>query len=1305
LPELVGLSGRQALGAVSPSPEDGERTRPEHPGISRTPSSTEPYWSCPKSLCEAIADPAVDIAGRWVQPNAGRLLEGSGEKGGYSPQDLQSAYAIPPSGGSGQTIALVEAYGYESAEADLARYRERYGLEPCTRENRCFRKVNQFGEEAGYPGPEKGWEGESSLDLDMASAACPHCHILLVEAIGPGLQELGSAVDTAARLGATEISNSYGTPEEYCPADCEEYNGHYEHPGIVITASAGDDGYDDHYEGAQSPSFPATSPSVVAVGGTSLSKAAGTRGWSEEAWNEPSRGIGTGSGCSRSQQKPVWQADTGCADRMDNDVAAVAACLTPVSVYSTPYGGWEDFCGTSASSPLVAGIAAHASEYVRSLPGADAFYADPGAFFDVTKGSDGTCTAPAESEYLCHAQAGYDGPTGLGTPDGALTIASAAPAVNTYAATSATSTGATLNGAVDPNELETVYRFEYGTSTAYGTSVPVPSASVGAGTSAVSVTQSLTALHASTTYHYRLAATNSAGTSYGADRSFRAAAPSVTGLSTSAGPAAGGTPVTITGTSFVSVSAVKFGGVNAHFTVESETSISAVSPAGHGTVDVTVSTPAGTSATTSADRFAYALGPVLAFGYNPYGDLGNDTTEGSHVPVEVLDLPPAKELAGGLALLEGGTVMAWGENGYGQLGPSNSSGPEKCEAVEPCSLKPVAVSGLSEEVTAIAAGSGDDFALLKDGTVMAWGDNYEGQLGNASAGNESATPVPVCTADESPCKPESYLREVTAIAAGSYHTLALLKNGTVMAWGENSYGQLGVGSSTGPQTCDGYYACSTKAVKITSLSEVTAIAAAGEDSLALLRNGTVMSWGENESGQLGDGTSTGPELCKPRGYEYSTACAKTPVMVEKLSREVSTVAAGSDFGVALLKNGTAFAWGHNYEGELGDGTTSGPETCVPEDRSARPCSDIPVAVIGLSEVSTIAANGQHTLALLKSGRVKVWGGNYTGELGIGTAVENSDLPVEPCAALEAVPCAKRLEGIAVVGAGFNQGYVSAGPSFAAPPTVTQVSPSHGTSAGGTTVTITGTHFTGATAVRFGTVGAEHFTATSETSITAISPAGAGTVDVTVQTPAGTSATSPADHFTYVPPVERAEYTGWILTGSITSKKAGQAIVLPAGSRFNGSGEVNVETGAGSVAGNISIPAFTTSLNLFGLLPTGVGVTLSQVGALAGTVTTSNTTPGEETLTLPLKLKLGFTSVKLLGLTIPTKCATWEPVSLSLTDTLTREELLEKGWSFAGTTTLPAINCEGGLLGSSFGPILSSLLSGPANPYSLSIKAP
>ncbi len=184
-----------------------------------------------------------------------------------------------------------------------------------------------------------------------------------------------------------------------------------------------------------------------------------------------------------------------------------------------------------------------------------------------------------------------------------------------------------------------------------------------------------------------------------------------------------------------------------------------------------------------------------------------------------------------------------------------------------------------------------------------------------------------------------------------------------------------------------------------------------------------------------------------------------------------------------------------------------------------------------------------------------------------------------------------------------------------------------------------------------------------------------------------------------------EYHNWLLSASLTDKELGQAITLPEGSAFNGSGELNTETGSGAVNGNLSVPPFSAPLELFGILPVSFGTTVSQVGSLEGTVAKSEAVPGDETLGAAVKLNLAITSVGILGLTIPTRCATTKPLALKLVDTLTREELLTKGWSFAGTTTIPKINCEGGFLGEPFGVVLSQLLSGPENPYSLAISAP
>ncbi len=392
-------------------------------GYSLTPSKTRPYTPCPPGghmiECNIVVDPpAVRTSSGYRLPGGGPLLEGGGEGGGYDPKDLQSAYSIPTSGGSGETVAVVEAWGYKEAESDLAKYREKYGLSACTKANGCFKKVNQKGEEKNYPkegeAAERSWSLETALDMDMVSAACPNCDILVVEATTEEPKDTAAATEEAATLKATEISNSYGYPENdeaLCPGKkgCSEYLSAYKHTGIPVTVSAGDSGYDD---GGGAPSWPATSPNVIAVGGTNLNKAENSRGWKETVW------AGSGSGCSLYEAKPAWQTDTGCTKRTDNDVAAVAAPETPVSVYNTPYAaGWINVGGTSVSAPLVAGIEAHAESTTKTAA-AEAFYKHPGMLFDVTSGKNGTCTPPTEDAYLCAGEAGYDGPTGWGTPDG-----------------------------------------------------------------------------------------------------------------------------------------------------------------------------------------------------------------------------------------------------------------------------------------------------------------------------------------------------------------------------------------------------------------------------------------------------------------------------------------------------------------------------------------------------------------------------------------------------------------------------------------------------------------------------------------------------------------------------------------------------------------------------------------------------------------------------------------------------------------------------------------------------------------------
>lgn len=315
---------------------------------------------------------------------------------GYHPCDLQSAYNLPSStAGNGQTIAIIDPFDDPNAESDLGKYRAQFGLPPCTSANGCFKKVDQSGG-TNYPQPNSAWAQETSLDLDMVSAICPNCNILLVEATTSSMQDLETANDTAAQLGANVINNSYGI-SEYSAETSEQ--SHFNHPGSVVTASAGDNGYKTQ--------FPAASQYVTAVGGTTLKPAQNSRGWTETAWS------GTGSGCSLYISKPSWQTDTGCSNRTIGDVAAVADPTTGVAAYDTfNVNGWVVYGGTSVASSIIAGVYALAGN-ASSVNYGSYSYSQTSSLNDVTSGSNGNC-----GSYLCTAEPGYDGPTGNGTPNG-----------------------------------------------------------------------------------------------------------------------------------------------------------------------------------------------------------------------------------------------------------------------------------------------------------------------------------------------------------------------------------------------------------------------------------------------------------------------------------------------------------------------------------------------------------------------------------------------------------------------------------------------------------------------------------------------------------------------------------------------------------------------------------------------------------------------------------------------------------------------------------------------------------------------
>ena len=214
---------------------------------------------------------------------------------GLGPAQIQSAYKLSGLNGSGRTVALVDAYNDPKAASDLATYRKAYGLPACTVANGCFKQVNQSGATSPLPSGDYGWAEEESLDLDAVSAACPTCHIALVEANSASNSDLAAAENAAAKLpGVAAISNSYGGSESSSETS---YDGFYTHPGVAITVSSGDSGYGVEY--------PAASPDVTAVGGTTLTQASSARGWTETAWS------GAGSGCSAYEAKPSWQHDSG----------------------------------------------------------------------------------------------------------------------------------------------------------------------------------------------------------------------------------------------------------------------------------------------------------------------------------------------------------------------------------------------------------------------------------------------------------------------------------------------------------------------------------------------------------------------------------------------------------------------------------------------------------------------------------------------------------------------------------------------------------------------------------------------------------------------------------------------------------------------------------------------------------------------------------------------------------------------------------------------------------------------------------
>ena len=318
---------------------------------------------------------------------------------GYQPSQLRTAYGL--SGSSSALVAVVDAYAHPTAATDLAVYRNQFGLGTAN-----LTQVNQTGGSITSVSGNTGWGQEEMLDLEMVSAICPSCPILYVGANSASFSDLATAVNTAASMGAKVISNSYGGGEFSSETSLA---GAYNHPGVAITVSSGDSGY-----GAQAP---AAFNTVTAVGGTNLKLTSTGARSSETAWK------GAGSGCSAYITKPTWQKDTGCSRRTIADVSAVADPATGVAVYdsygSTGGANWYVFGGTSVAAPIIGAVYA-LSGNTSGTPASLAYAVAPGAsLFNVTSGTN---TRKCRFGYLCDAGKsltnGYDGPTGLGTPNG-----------------------------------------------------------------------------------------------------------------------------------------------------------------------------------------------------------------------------------------------------------------------------------------------------------------------------------------------------------------------------------------------------------------------------------------------------------------------------------------------------------------------------------------------------------------------------------------------------------------------------------------------------------------------------------------------------------------------------------------------------------------------------------------------------------------------------------------------------------------------------------------------------------------------
>lgn len=408
LPLLAGvLAGSGALVAASPAAS----AAPIPHTAARTTIKPALTTSTESDLCPTIPGHMRCLAVRrripilrGMQPRAAGTVQPATSATMYGPADLRSAYQIPATG-STATVAIIDAYDAPTLEADLAAYRAFYGLPACTTANGCFSKLNESGDPTPLPSADVGWSGETTLDVQMVSAVCPTCHITVYEADSSYTSDMLLAARAATTAGAKYVSMSWGGAET--PDETFNDANYLNTPGVAYVAAAGDNDF--------GTSWPAVSPAVVSVGGTSLTRSSTARGWTESVWGY-SDGTGTGSGCSQYEPLPSWQAAdatlTGACPggRAMNDVSVDADPATGVAVYQG--GSWYQYGGTSAGAPMIAAMYALAGTSANA-PAAP--YAHRAAFNDIADYSANSTTCQTQD---CYAGPGWDGPTGIGTPIG-----------------------------------------------------------------------------------------------------------------------------------------------------------------------------------------------------------------------------------------------------------------------------------------------------------------------------------------------------------------------------------------------------------------------------------------------------------------------------------------------------------------------------------------------------------------------------------------------------------------------------------------------------------------------------------------------------------------------------------------------------------------------------------------------------------------------------------------------------------------------------------------------------------------------